>query len=401
MNLICTLVRQCQSSEAYLKPRSHHTALVENTALWIHASECANHGSIVALVQRVLEQRPDLEIVITSSHIDFQFQDTRIHVLNGFSDTSQTRSSFFASHAPHVVIWVGGYLSASVLTTFQGPQTLSLLVDACAQGFALRRLSFLPNPDKRLLGYFDKVIPIDPNAQDTLTRLGVDAERMPMCGALQSTPLLDQDNDETTAFTIKTGNRLTWYAANHHPDEIHIILSAHEQIVRQSHSTLLLLAARNDQEAEEYQRHISAHNLRSSVLDPDSLPDQNVQVAIVICSKDQDIALHRAAAVSFLGQSLGTGMRGSSPAPAAAVGSALCYGPNSSDYGALYSKLAHVGGARMVNDADTMAQAVGHMLTASTGAAMALSAWTVLTEGADITDFILDLALGHLDDIGV
>lgn len=395
------MARRNPSQEAPLKPHSDHSALTENAALWIHASECANHGSITALVQRVLEQRPDLEIVITSSKTNFEFQDLRIHVVNAFSDTSQARSNFFASYAPHIVIWVGGYLSASVLTTFQGPNTMSLLADASADGFALRRLSFLPNPDKRLLGYFDKIIPIDQNAQETLTRLGVDAERMPIYGGMQSTPLLNQDGVDMTALTIKTGNRLTWYAANLHPNEINVVLSAHAQIVRQSHSTLLLLSARTTEDAAAYHNHISAHNLRCSILNPDSLPDPNVQVAIVLCDVDQDIALHRAAAVSFLGHSLVAGLRGSSPAPAAAVGSALCYGPNSSDYATLYSKLAHVGGARMVNDADTLAQAVGHMLTASTAAAMALSAWTTLTDGAEITDMILDLALGHLDDIGV
>ena len=55
----------------------------------------------------------------------------------------------------------------------------------------------------------------------------------------------------------------------------------------------------------------------------------------------------------------------------------------------------------MINDADSLAQAVGHMLTASNAATMALNAWSVMTEGAEITDHIVDLALGHLDEIGI
>ncbi len=387
--------------DSTLKQPDSITTLPDNSAIWIYVSEYARHGAVSGLVHRILEQRPDLSLVLTSTHITFEYQDARITVLNDFQETTQTRSQFFASFAPHVVIWVGGSLSHAMMSTFQGPETCAILADAHADGFALRKMAFLPNPDKRTLQSFDAIFPIDQAAQNTLAKLGIVPEKLTACGAMQASIALDQSQEQNDQEPLRIGSRNCWYAAQLSPDELPSILRAHQNILRLSHSTLLLLAAQSEGHATEIAHTLSTFNLRGVILEADSPPDANIQVGIHICDRGDDIALYRAASVSFLGHSLLSGQRGTSPTQAAAVGSANCYGPNSSDHSELYSKLAQVGGARMVNDADSLAQAVGHMLTASNAATMALNAWSVMTEGAEITDHIVDLALGHLDEIGI
>lgn len=382
-----------------LKPRDPLSALVDTQEIWIHASKSARHGAICALAQRLLEQRPDLGLVLTSSTLEFTISDPRIQILNDFNDTTQSRAQFFRSFAPHIVIWVGGHLSSSQLTTFQGPNTLSILADAKEDGFAIRKLSFLPNPDKRLLGYFDLIVPVDAETKDTLTRLGVADETMPYTGPMQASALLP--SGEGKQITIDTGNRQAWFAAELHADERPLVLKAHHSVLRQSHSTLLLLAAHSNAEVEALKSLAQEHRLRAATLDPEQTPDSNTQVGIFLCGAEEISALYRAASVSFIGHSLLSSLRGRSATQAAAVGSAICYGPNSADFAETYRTLAQVGGARMVNDAQSLGQAVVHMLTASTAAAMALNTWSALTEGAEITDAIVDLALNHLDDIGV
>ena len=107
--------------------------------------------------------------------------------------------------------------------------------------------------------------------------------------------------------------------------------------------------------------------------------------------------MYRLAPVTFLGGSLVSGVGGRDPFEAAALGSAILYGPNVGRYLAAYSRLASVGAARIVKDAETLAGAVQRLSAPDQAAAMAHAAWEVVTQGAEATDRLLDLLQDTLD----
>ena len=98
---------------------------------------------------------------------------------------------------------------------------------------------------------------------------------------------------------------------------------------------------------------------------------------------------YRASPVCFLGSSLGQGHGGSDPYVAAALGSAIIYGPNVGTHLSSYSRLAAVGAARIVRDAAGLSRALAHLLAADQAASMAHAAWQIISEGAETTDTLV------------
>ena len=88
---------------------------------------------------------------------------------------------------------------------------------------------------------------------------------------------------------------------------------------------------------------------------------------------------------------------GCDPLDAAALGSAVLYGPKVRHYMASYSRLAAAGAARIVNDSDALGAAVSTLIAPEHAAAMAHAGWDVISQGAALTDRVLDLVQDALD----
>jgi 3-deoxy-D-manno-octulosonic-acid transferase len=106
---------------------------------------------------------------------------------------------------------------------------------------------------------------------------------------------------------------------------------------------------------------------------------------------------YRLAPVSFLGSSLVTGHGGRNPFEAAALGSAILYGPNVRQYLPSYTRLANAGAARIVNDAISLGTAVTRLVAPDQAAVMAHAGWDVVSSGADQTDRVVLVVQNILD----
>jgi 3-deoxy-D-manno-octulosonic-acid transferase len=62
-----------------------------------------------------------------------------------------------------------------------------------------------------------------------------------------------------------------------------------------------------------------------------------------------------------------------------------------------YSRLAKAGAARIVKDGDTLGTAVSRLISPDQAAAMAVAGWDVVSQGADLTDRVIDLVHATLD----
>ena len=106
---------------------------------------------------------------------------------------------------------------------------------------------------------------------------------------------------------------------------------------------------------------------------------------------------YRLATVSFLGGSLSPGIGGTEPMAAAALGTAILYGPNVRRYMPSYTRLANAGAARIVNDAASLSSAVTHLIAPDHAAAMAHAGWDVVSEGAEVVDTVIALVRDSLE----
>lgn len=79
------------------------------------------------------------------------------------------------------------------------------------------------------------------------------------------------------------------------------------------------------------------------------------------------------------------------------MGSAILYGPRSGVFGAAYGRLGAARAARMVGSASDLGLALGDLLSPDRAARQAQAAWTIASEGAEVTARVIDLIRGILE----
>ena len=179
-------------------------------------------------------------------------------------------------------------------------------------------------------------------------------------------------------------------------EEIAAVLSAHLEIIRISHRTVLIVSPKNPANAAIARAWLDENGLRYIEWSEGDLPNETTQV--ILADDPGDLGLwYRVAPISFMGSSLVPGTFGSDPNEPAAHGSAILYGPNVRQHLETYSRFSEVGAARIVRDASTLAAAVQRIIPSDQSASMAHAAWDVATQSAAVMDRIVDLILEALD----
>jgi 3-deoxy-D-manno-octulosonic-acid transferase len=129
----------------------------------------------------------------------------------------------------------------------------------------------------------------------------------------------------------------------------------------------------------------------------DPYPDETTQVMVADDPGDRGL-FFRVAPVSFLGSSLVSGHGGCDPFEAAALGSAVLYGPKVRNFLPSYGRLATAGAARIVNDAGALGNAVSRLIAPDQAATMAHAGWDVISEGAELADRVIEMVQDRLDE---
>ena len=88
-----------------------------------------------------------------------------------------------------------------------------------------------------------------------------------------------------------------------------------------------------------------------------------------------------------------------SPLDAAALGSAVLFGPHVGAHADTYTRLTAAGAARTVTSAETLGSALLTLIAPDHAATMALSGWQIATEGAELTDRLVDMVQDRLDQL--
>jgi 3-deoxy-D-manno-octulosonic-acid transferase len=202
-------------------------------------------------------------------------------------------------------------------------------------------------------------------------------------------------DDELTRMQADLGSRPVWLAAHCLPDEVPMLLKAHRRASRRLHRLLLILAVADYDALEDVRGQLQASGLRTADWEVGGEPDDNTQVVL---SCDDDLGLwYRLAPLSVLAGTFGKEAACHNPLDAAALGSAVLHGPKIRTHAALYHRLAQAGAALQVLSAEDLAEQVIRLCAPDKAAAMALAGWKVVTEGAELTDQLLELMQDMLD----
>lgn len=368
--------------------------------VWCHASDAAHVDVALSLADRLMQDRPDVHLLVTSAKPTKLSSKGNInaHYAELPPETNGSARAFLDAWSPDVCIWTAGDIRPVLLSHAHRRRMPLHLVDAVDTRLSGLGWRWLPNGHRAAFKLFDTIMTRDSATEDMLrNKIGVPEMRLSVGGPLWqgSRPMPCNDSDREELSNLLLG-RPVWLGAYVTREEISEIIAAHQEIIRISHRTVLVLALKNPEDTGLASELLEQSGLRFINWSDGDLPNETTQV--ILTDDPGELGLwYRVAPISFMGSSMMQGTFGSDPNEPAAHGSAILYGPNVRHYLETYSRFAEVGAARIVRDAGTLAAAVQRVIPADQSAAMAHAAWDVATQSATVMDRIVDLVEHALD----
>lgn len=371
--------------------------------VWLHAGDTTNVLAAHDLALRLTQNRTGLHVLITvpkESSAKPEAPPPADHAILQTtcpSDHPAAVAQFLDHWQPDAGIWIWGNLHPNLILDAADRNCPLFLIDAAETGFDRRRLRWLTDLTRSVLGCFTSIFARSEPAKRRLVQMGATASKVEHTSALMAGGhTLACSEMDLTELSAALGGRPTWLATNVLPKEVSTVLSAHKHASRLSHRLLLILQPSAAKDAGIVAEMVSEQGLNTVSWDDGQMPDETTQVMISADPNERGL-FFRVAPVTFLGSTLVPGKGGCDPLQAAALGSAILYGPKVRHFMPSYSRLAAAGAARIVNDADALGVAVSNLIAPDHAAAMAHAGWDVISEGAALTDRVIDLVQDTLD----
>lgn len=370
--------------------------------IWGHATSDERLAALRDLGQRLAAQRPGVQMLITLP----EGGDAAQAACGGFQvqplgpDHPVWAAQFLDHWRPDLCFWTGGRFHHTLLRQADRRGVPLFLIDASLRGLETTSGRRIPGLMRDTVSRFRRAMANSSEAYERLLRLGLRSDAVSVTTRLRNSGTAPPcDEDHLRDATEILGQRPIWLAAHVRLPELPVILAAHRDAARLAHRLLLVIAPAEVDDADAVLSEARAAQLRCTDWTAGEIPDEATQVLITQGGPELGLWL-RAAPLTFLGSSLEPGHGGCDPFAAAALGSAVLYGPNVRDHLAAYSRLAAAGAARIVKDTESLGAAVTRLIAPDQAASMALAGWEVVSEGAHLTDALMEMAQDTLDHRG-
>lgn len=367
--------------------------------LWVHATTIERYLALCDIGHRLKAMRPDLVVLAT-----WEAEMGVVPPVEGCDfavgplpeDQSPEAKSFLTQWRPDLCLWAGGNLRRSLLRQMREQRVSALLVDIREEELPPRKLRWLPDQRHRMFSSFEAVLTPSVAVRNQLMRGDLAADRLVLSPALRISTLppscLQEDQN---ALQQSLGSRPVWLAAHAQLAEIPILLEAHRTALRLLHRLLLVIALDSPDCRARAASLLRASGLQCADWTAGQDPDDYTQV--LLGDSDELGLWYRAAPVTFLASSLLPEMSGQSPVDALALGSVVLHGPGIGQHGPIYRQLARLGASEQIANTQELAEMVIHLSAPDLAAEMALAGWKAITEGAAMTDQLIERVQDMLD----
>ncbi len=349
--------------------------------------------------QRLKAMRPDLVVLAT-----WEAEMGEVPGVEGCdfligplpSDQSSEAKAFLTQWRPDLCLWAGGNLRRGLLRQMREQGISALLVDILDREMPARKLRWLPDQRYRIFSGFDSIFTPSQTVRNQLLRGPLPAEQVVLTSRLRlSTVPPGCDHDTLSTLQQALGSRPVWLAARAQLEELPTLLEAHRTALRMLHRMLLVVALDDPQSRARARNLIVASGLQCADWDAGEEMDDYTQILI---TDSTNLGLwYRLAPVSLLASSLAPEMPGQNPLDALALGSVVLHGPASGHHSAIYDQLAALKATKQVSSAEELAEMVIHLSAPDMAAKRALAGWTAVTEGAEMTDQLIERVQDILD----
>ena len=369
--------------------------------VWLHAGAGEGLAAMVELARQLIEE-DGVGVVLTLSTAA-ELEAARALGSQAIlqivpPDFPNFAQAFLDHWRPDLGIFSGGELRPTLIYEASLRALPLLWVDARAPHLPADRDGWFPGLIKAAVAPFRAVLAVDDPAARALRKAGVDGEKLQIMGRMEeASAALPYIESDRAALAQILATRPVWLAADVAPAEEAAVIAAHRTVLRMAHRLLLIVVpqdpARSQGLAAELEAEEGWHVANRG---RDEEPQNETEVYIMDKGADYGLC-YRLAPVTFLGGSLEGDGCARNPMEAAAMGSAIIYGPRPGQYETAYTRLGAARAARMVGSASDLGLALGDLLAPDRAARQAQAAWMITSEGAEVTERVLQMVRAILD----
>jgi 3-deoxy-D-manno-octulosonic-acid transferase len=332
--------------------------------VWIHAASVGEATAMLALIERLLEERPTLEVLVTTGTIaSATLLDKRLPARARHQyvpvDLPRWISRFLDHWHPDLALWVESELWPNLVLATHARGIPMVLINGRLSAASYARWRWGAGLVRPVLSAFATCFAQDEVQAERLRRLGV--REIAMIGDVKAAAAaLPVDLSRLKQLRDQVGPRPLWVAASTHAGEEEVVAGVHSQLVSNHPDLLTIIAPRHAARGDAIEAMLAGRGLRTTRRARGEPVTRETEIYLADTMGELGI-FYSIAGIAFIGGSL-VAKGGHNPFEAARLDCAILHGPYISNCAGMASDLAAAGASETVSDGNALARSISILL---------------------------------------
>jgi len=367
-------------------------ARTDRPLIWAHANTPAAIDAIRDVLMRAQLSDPTLSYVLTTSDSAVTFAPD-IVVLD--EADAEAGLAWLSETSPDLCLWAQASVASALFGLNHRRSIPTLLINAETRPLWSRTWLWRKTILRQTLKPVFYAFVTSGDSTGSLRNLGLPARNIEVLGPLLGGVLAPGcDEGERDRIGEILAGRPVWFAHGVPHQEMRVVIDAFMQVQRKAHRMLLILDLLDPACTEDCRALCAELGLTTHARAEEGEPDSRTQVFLAETGEDTGL-WYRLAALAYMGGSLTSGDV-PNPMVAAALGSAVVHGPEIGRNQHAYDRLREAGAAQLLATAQDLSRRVAAVMEPDQCAEMAAAGWEVVSEGAEVTDRLVEVTLQKL-----
>ena len=367
-------------------------ARTDRPLIWAHANTPAAIDAIRDVLMRAQLSDPTLSYVLTTSGSAVTFAPD-IVVLD--ETDAEAGLAWLSETSPDLCLWAQASVASALFGLNHRRSIPTLLINAETRPLWSRTWLWRKTILRQTLKPVFYAFVTSGDSTGSLRNLGLPARNIEVLGPLLGGVLAPGcDEGERDRIGEILAGRPVWFAHRVPHQEMRVVIDAFMQVQRKAHRMLLILDLLDPACTEDCRALCAELGLTTHARAEEGEPDSRTQVFLAETGEDTGL-WYRLAALAYMGGSLTSGDV-PNPMVAAALGSAVVHGPEIGRNQHAYDRLREAGAAQLLATAQDLSRRVAAVMEPDQCAEMAAAGWEVVSEGAEVTDRLVEVTLQKL-----
>ena len=331
--------------------------------IWLHAASVGEAQSALALIERLLAMRPDVNLLVTSGTVTSagmlskRLPERAIHQFVPV-DVGRWVKRFLDHWRPDLALFLESELWPNLLLETAARGCPLILVNGRLSARSFGRWRKAPGIVRPLMQSFALCLGQTDGDRERFAALG--APRCEYLGNLKySAEPLPADEGALAAMRKAIGKRPVWLAASTHPGEEELAATVHKALKESYPDLLTIIVPRHPNRGDEIAAMLE-EGLSVRRRGKDQLPDADCEIYLADTLGELGL-FYRLAEIAFIGGSTGS-LGGHNPLEAAQLGCAVIHGPDMSNFRTIAADLAAAESAMSFENESGLIMAVARLL---------------------------------------